>query len=65
MKDIVLITVVFLCAVFAGWMVGKSTVSNPTAPTLWYCIDSKVYEQSGDYYVTVVPARSCLPIDKE
>jgi hypothetical protein len=66
-KDIVLIIIVFLCAAFAGWGIGKLSpaedISNP--PKFWYCIEGKVYEQNGDTYITVVPARGCLPVSKD
>lgn len=39
--------------------------SSNTPPTLWYCIEGKVYEKNGDYYATVVPPRACVPVSKD
>lgn len=36
-----------------------------TPQPIWYCIEGKVYEKISDTYVTVVPARTCLPVIKE
>ena len=49
---------------FIGWALGTAAATkNP--PPMWYCIEGKVYEKLGDYYSTVVPARACIPVDKD
>lgn len=55
-----------------GWGLGKlggmilaPDIERLVAQPVWYCIEGKVYEKIGDTYVTVVPARTCLPVNKD
>jgi len=40
---------------------GVAKLTSLPAP-IWYCIDGHVYEKVGEYYASVVPARTCLPV---
>lgn len=61
---------VLLISSFAllGWSLGEIAsryIFDRTERPIWYCIEGKVYEKVSDTYVTVSPARSCLPVIKE
>lgn len=58
--------------VLLGWGLGMLAMKilsfgteRLTPQPVWYCIEGKVYEKVGDTYITVVPARTCLPVIKE
>jgi hypothetical protein len=48
-----------------GAGVGYAFSAISTRTTVLYCIEGSVYERVGDTFVTVVPARSCLPVSKD
>ena len=58
-------------AVMFGWGLGQLASKFIITPAfnapqpVWYCIEGKVYEKISDFYVTVNPARSCLPVTKD
>jgi Na+/citrate or Na+/malate symporter len=58
-------------AIIFGWglgaIAGKFFIAPALAasPPVWYCIEGKIYEKVSDVYVTVNPARSCLPVIKD
>lgn len=65
---------IFLIAAFItlGWGLGMLAgklfapqIERLVERPVWYCIEGKVYEKVSDTYVTVVPARTCLPVIKE
>ena len=58
--------------VMLGWSLGAIAgklfapqIERLAERPVWYCIEGKVYEKVSDTYVTVVPARTCLPVTKE
>jgi hypothetical protein len=61
---------VFFGSILFGWGLGTITSKlifpvQPTVQPVWYCIEGKLYEKISDVYVTVSPARSCLPVIKD
>jgi hypothetical protein len=64
MKDSALVLSAIIVIVALGWVLGWTT-SKAVPPTYWYFIEGKVYEKMGDYYATVVPARTCISVDKD
>jgi hypothetical protein len=68
MKDAVIAFCVIVFALIFGWGLGKiidRVAYAALAPKILYCIEGKVYEKNGDYYVTSTPARSCLPVSTD
>lgn len=47
-----------------GWIFAPQ-LNRISAPSVWYCIEGKIYEKISDTYVSVSPARTCLPVNKE
>ena len=58
-------------AIVFGWGLGEIASTFIIAPggnkvqPVWYCVEGKIYEKIDDVYVTVNPARSCLPVIKD
>ena len=64
--------ILVFCFALLGWGLGKlggmilaPDIERIAAQPVWYCIEGKVYEKISDTYVTVVPARTCLPVIKD
>lgn len=68
MKDVFKGAGYTVLVVALGWVLGACVTHylfTESERPIWYCIDGKVYEKAGDYYSTVVPARTCLLIDTD
>jgi len=63
-KGFVVIVLFVFVAFAVGSFIGVAINAKSPAP-IWYCIEGKVYEKMGDHYATVVPARACVPVDKD
>lgn len=61
---VLFIIIIYGLGSLMGWAIGSAAKEYST-PKQWYCIEGKVYEKLGDYYSTVVPARACVPVDKD
>jgi hypothetical protein len=72
-KDIstvaVMVSILLFLAAFAGLGLSglgyTNSNSTETNQKVWYCIEGKIYEKFGEHYVTVVPARTCLPVSND
>ena len=66
-------TVIFVLSFFTVlgvWIcISLMLMPSPTQPESvaphWYCIEGKLYEKFGDTYASIVPPRTCLPVNKE
>lgn len=67
MKDIIYSFSVVLCIFTLTIILGMGLGNlldylHTKEPIIWYCIDGKIHEKNGDFYISVSPTRTCLPV---